>query len=108
MAAVPYLDIPYSDEYARPLLSRLADGTTREFPPRENPGCSINFVAVEEPLKQRGLITYYRMGGALIQRVSGKGLLTTVTGILKEDPLFLLCSWELCPFCPKVRALLAR
>jgi aminoglycoside 3-N-acetyltransferase len=105
IARVPYLDIPYSDQYARPLTARLSDGTLREFPPKENPGCSINFTAVEEPLKQHGLITYHRQGDVLVQRVSGKGLLELIPKMLKRDPLFLLCSWDLCPFCPHVKQL---
>jgi aminoglycoside 3-N-acetyltransferase len=105
IARVPYLDIPYSDDYAHPLKARLPDGSITEFAPKENPGCSINFTAVEQPLKEAGLITYFRYGDALVQRVSGSGLLSTIAGLLSSDPLFLLCSWELCPFCPKVREL---
>ncbi len=106
IAKVPYLDIPYSEEYAQTLHARLPDGSLRDFPPRENPGCSINFTAVEQPLKEKGLIGYYREGDALVQRVSGNGLIETVTGLLSRDPLFLLCSWDLCPFCPRVKKLL--
>lgn len=105
IARVPYLDIPYSDQYAHVLRARLPDGSLAQFPPKENPGCSINFTAVEQPLKEEGLITYYRDGGALVQRVSGRGLLTTIPRLLSKDPLFLLCSWDLCPFCPKVKDL---
>jgi aminoglycoside 3-N-acetyltransferase len=108
IARVPYLDIPYSDDYARQLSALLADGSVREFPPAENPGCSINFVAVEAPLREQGLIAYHRMGDALVQRVDGRGLLKAVSGILRRDPLFLLCSWELCPFCPRVREILTQ
>ena len=103
IAGVPYLDIPYNDDYARPLLSRLPGGTIREFPPNENPGCSINFIAVQNPLKERGLITFGRLGDGLLQRIHGRGLLETVSDILRRDPFFVLCAWDLCPFCPRVR-----
>jgi aminoglycoside 3-N-acetyltransferase len=106
IARVPYLDIPYSDHYAHPLTVRLPGGSFKEFPPKENPGCSINFTAVEQPLKRHGLIAYHRQGTALVQRVSGKGLLDLISKMLLTDPLFLLCSWELCPFCPNVKRLL--
>jgi aminoglycoside 3-N-acetyltransferase len=105
IARVPYLNIPYSDQYAHPLMARLGDGSLREFPPKENPGCSINFTAVEQPLKDEGLITYHRQGDVLVQRISGRGLLDILPKILSIDPFFLLCSWDLCPFCPKVKSL---
>ncbi len=105
IARVPYLDIPYSDQYARPLTARLPDGSLRQFPPTENPGCSINFTAVEQPLKRQGLITYHRQGDVLVQRVSGRGLLELIPKMLSIDPFFLLCSWEFCPFCPNVKRL---
>jgi aminoglycoside 3-N-acetyltransferase len=103
IAKVPYLDIPYSDQYAHTLRSRLPDGSLAEFPPKENPGCSINFTAVEQPLKEEGLIVYRRDGDTLAQRVSGRGLLKTIPRLLAGDPFFLLCSWDLCPFCPRVK-----
>lgn len=106
IARVPYLDIPYNEQYARPLRARLPDGSLKEFAPKENPGCSINFTAVEQPLKEHGLITYHRQGDVLVQRVSGKGLLALIPKMLLQNPLFLLCSWELCPFCPNVKQML--
>ncbi len=103
IAHVPYLDIPYSSQYARPLSARLPDGSLREFLPKENPGCSINFTAAEKPLKRQGLISYHRQGDVLVQRISGSGLLEILPRMLSSDPFFLLCSWDLCPFCPKVK-----
>jgi aminoglycoside 3-N-acetyltransferase len=105
IARVPYLNLPYSDEYAEPLPVLMPDGSIAEVPPGENPGCSINFVTVEQPLKDGGFVIYHRIGDALFQRVNGRGLLRTVVGILSDDPHTLLCSWELCPFCPRARAL---
>ncbi len=103
IARVPYLDIPYSDQYAHPLAARLPDGSIKKFEPKENPGCSINFITVEQPLKEHGLITYHREGDTLAQRISGRGLLDVLSKMLESDPFFLLCSWDLCPFCPNVR-----
>ena len=106
IAQVTYLDLPYSEEYARPLSVRMPDGTIREFTPNENPGCSINFISVDGPLKKAGHVKYERVGDALIQRVDGRGLLSLVSDILKENPGALLCKWELCPFCPRARELI--
>ncbi len=106
IARVPYLDLPYSEEYARPLSVKMPDGTIREFTPAENPGCSINFISVEKPLIEAGHVKYERVGDALIQRVDGRGLLSVVSDILKDDPGALLCKWGLCPFCPRAREIL--
>lgn len=103
LARVPYLDIPYSEEYANPLNVRMPDGSVKKISPKENPGCSINFVATEAPLKKAGLIKYHRAGDALLQRIDGKGLLNFVCQMLKTNPEALLCSWDLCPFCPRAR-----
>jgi len=106
VARVPYLDLPYNDDYAKDLVMRLPDGSLTTVPPRENPGCSINFVAVEQPLKEAGLITYHRISDALLQRIDGKGAVTLIASLLKREPDALLCSWDLCPFCPRARKLM--
>jgi aminoglycoside 3-N-acetyltransferase len=105
-AKVPYLDIPYSEEYAKPLAVKTADGSIREVPSKENPGCSINFVAAEAPLKNAGLLKYQRVGDALFQRVDGSGSISLLKDILTRNPDALLCSWDLCPFCPRARAVI--
>jgi len=50
VARAPYLDIPYSDAFNVSIPVRMPDGEERIVLPRENPGCSVNFNAVEEPL----------------------------------------------------------
>ena len=105
VAWVPYLDLPYNDDYAKDLMMRLPDESLTAVPPRENPGCSINFVAVEQPLKKAGLITYHRIEDTLFQRIDGMGAITLLADLLKREPDALLCSWELCPFCPRARKL---
>ena len=105
MARVPYLDLPYNDDFAKELMMRLPDGSLEAVPPRENPGCSVNFVTVEQPLKEAGLITYHRVGDTLLQRIDGRGAIELLSGLLKREPDAFLCSWELCPFCPRARKL---
>jgi len=105
LARVPYLDLPYNDDYAKDLMMRLPDGSITTVPPRENPGCSVNFIAVEQPMKEEGLITYHRIEDTLFQRIDGGKALTLIADLLKREPDALLCSWELCPFCPRARKL---
>jgi len=105
VARVPYLDLPYNDDYDKDLMMRLPDGSITAVPPRENPGCSVNFVAVEQPLKEAGLITYHRVGDTLLQTIDGRGAIQILSDLLRREPGALLCSWELCPFCPRARKL---
>ena len=105
VARVPYLDLPYNDDYAKDLMMRLPDGSLAAVGPRENPGCSVNFIAVEQPLKDAGLITYHRIENTLLQRIDGMGAVSLLADLLKREPDALLCSWELCPFCPRARKL---
>lgn len=107
IAKVPYLNIPYSEDYAKPLAVKTADGSIKEVPTKENPGCSINFVAAETPLRNAGLLKYQRVGDALFQRVDGKGLISLLKNILIKNPDALLCSWNLCPFCHRARAVIS-
>ena len=107
VAKVPYLDIPYSQEYERNLAVKTADGTIREVPPKENPGCSVNFVAAEPPLKKAGLLKYQRVKDALFQRVDGRGMISLLSEMLNVTQDALLCSWDLCPFCPRARAVIS-
>ncbi len=107
LAEVPYLDIPYSEEYEKSLAVRTVDGTIREVPPKENPGCSVNFVAAEPPLKRAGLLKYQRVGNALFQRVDSRGMISLLSEMLNVTPDALLCSWDLCPFCPRARAVIS-
>ncbi len=105
VARAPYLDIPYSDAFNVSIPVRMPDGEERIVPPRENPGCSVNFNAVEEPLKQRGSIRYGNVAEAESRLVRAMDIVETVSELLETDPAALLCDIDWCPFCPRARQL---
>ncbi len=66
------------------------------------PGCSDGFEAVSSRLE--GVVSRVSLGKGLIQAVPLLSLMDAVCGLLKEDPLALLCERQDCPRCNAVRA----
>ncbi len=108
VARVPYLDLPYSDAFDISIPVRLPDGAEILVPPRENPGCSVNFNVVEEPLRASDAIRYGAVAKADSQLVKANDVIAAVTELVAEDPAALLCDIDWCPFCPRARELLER
>ena len=100
-AHVPYLDLPYSEDFNLSIPVRTSDGGQILVPPRENPGCSINFNAVEEPLRQMEAIEYGKVTDAESQLVRAHDIIEAVGQMLADDPAALLCDIDWCPFCPR-------
>ncbi|RJP69583.1 MAG: aminoglycoside N(3)-acetyltransferase [Candidatus Abyssobacteria bacterium SURF_17] len=105
IARVPYLDLPYSDAFSVSIPVRLPAGGEVIVPPKENPGCSVNFNVVEEPLKRRGAITYGKVGDADSQLMRATDIIDVVGELVSINPAALLCDIEWCPFCPRARKL---
>jgi aminoglycoside 3-N-acetyltransferase len=108
VARAPYLDLPYSEDFNVSIPVRTPDGTVITVPPKENPGCSINFNAVECPLRERGLAEYGTIGKAGCQLVLATDVIEIVGRMLESDSTALLCDIEWCPFCPRARQLLKK
>lgn len=106
VARAPYLDLPYSDDFNVSIPVRAPDGKEIVVPPKENPGCSINFNALEEPLKRIGAIRSGKVANAESQLVRATDIIETVGRLLAEDPAALLCDIDWCPFCPRALELL--
>lgn len=66
------------------------------------PGCSDGFEDITPHLD--GVIRNVRVGEAAIQAIPLVNLMDTVCGMLKENPLALLCEREDCERCNAVRA----
>ena len=103
VARVPYLDLPYSDAFNVSVTVRLPEGGEMVVPPRENPGCSINFGVVEEPLRERGSVRYGKVAKADTQLVRAAHIIEIADELTAVDPAALLCDIEWCPFCPRAR-----
>ncbi|UCD57348.1 MAG: AAC(3) family N-acetyltransferase, partial [Candidatus Hydrogenedentota bacterium] len=108
VARVPYLDLPYSDDFDGPLTVRVPGGGEVTVPPRENPGCSVNFNVVEEPLKRRSAIRYGKIANAEAQLVRATDIIEVVGELVATDPVALLCDIDWCPFCPRARKLVGK
>lgn len=108
VAHVPYLDLPYSETFNVSLTVRLPEGGEMIVPPKENPGCSINFSVVEEPLKERGAVQYGKVTEADTQLVRAIDIIEVVGELTALDPAAMLCDIEWCPFCPRARKLMEK
>jgi aminoglycoside 3-N-acetyltransferase len=70
------------------------------------PGCSDGFASVDPPLEQNTRAV--RLGEAFVRAIPLVNLMDTVCGMLKEDPLALLCEREDCARCNAVREAVTR
>lgn len=103
IAKVPYRKIAYSKDFEIDMPVRMPDGRIELFPPKENPGCSLNFNVVDAPLKKRGLVREGKIAEADCQLVPAKEVIEVVCEMLAQDMTALLCDIECCPFCPRAR-----
>jgi len=108
VAQAPYLDLPYSEAFNVPMTMHLPDGGSKVVKPRENPGCSVNFNVIEEPLNKNEATRYGKVGKADSQIVRGIEVINTVGELIKNDPTALLCDIGWCPFCPRARELVGK
>jgi len=64
--------------------------------------CSVAFGEVEHPLRSRAAIQDARQGDALLQLISGKTVVSTVTEMLRQNPFSLLCTNPACAACTRI------
>jgi aminoglycoside 3-N-acetyltransferase len=105
VARVPYRKIAYSKDFEKDMPVRLPDGRIELFPPKENPGCSINFNVVDAPLRERGSVRAGKVADADCQLLPATDVTEVVCDMLAKDMTALLCDVDCCPFCPRARAL---
>jgi len=104
---VPYLPLPFSPDFARPLKVRGRDGTIFTMRVEECPGCSENFGKVDQRMQATGRIVRGRVGNAPASLMAAEAVVRTVCELLEEDPASLLCRDPACPFCPSARRMLS-
>lgn len=71
-----------------------------------SPSCSMAFGTAERVLRQAGVVTDGRIGGALCQLMPAAEVLRVIGGLLREQPDALLCGWSGCHPCHATRAAL--
>jgi aminoglycoside 3-N-acetyltransferase len=70
------------------------------------PGCSDGFEAISPRLE--GVMSKVKVGEGQIVAIPLLNLMDVVYGLIKEDPLALLCERSGCPRCNEVRSAVAR
>ena len=104
---VPYLDVPYNEDYAKPRRIRLPDGTIGQKVPDEMPGCSDNFVVLEPIFRARGILRFGAIGQATVQAMVAMDIIDAVVEEVRGKPDLLLCDNPSCCFCPNARGRMA-
>lgn len=103
-----YLPIPYSPEFAFPVLMESRAGRVESCVIQECPGCSENFGVVGARLRERGQVVEDCIGAGPAYLMRAADVIAAVRDLLAEKPDALLCSREECPFCPKAREALEK
>jgi aminoglycoside 3-N-acetyltransferase len=94
--------IHYGEQIAgRKQFIRWAMTPKGVIPCQKFPGCSDGFEDISPQLEE--IIHSVRLGEAVIQAIPVVNLVDTVSGLLKENPLALVCGREDCERCNAVR-----
>lgn len=102
IAGSPYQDIGYPG-YGRRTVVVAANGKRVKYAAKENPGCSAGFIAVQNRLRQRNLLTEARIGNAKTIVSKAEDILDAALELLTKDGTALLCKNAKCPVCPPRR-----
>jgi len=103
----PYLGIAYP-AYHKDITLVVSDTERILCHPLENPGCSRNFIVVQQELDRLGLLHRGKVGEAEAFRVSGMDAIDTAVRLLCERGMdTLLCDSPACAVCQAKRQLLA-
>jgi aminoglycoside 3-N-acetyltransferase len=103
-----YLPIPFSPEFAFPVLMEDRSGRVRSVRIEECPGCSENFEVVGARLRERGQLIEDCVANGPASLMKAADVLAAVRDLLAERPDALLCARPACPFCPAAREALRK
>jgi aminoglycoside 3-N-acetyltransferase len=84
-----------------------AKGVRRRVTQTSMPGCSQGFSAIEDPMRDRGMIRDGKIGDATCQLMKGQDIIDVAIAMLADDPLALLCDNDDCLSCGRLRRFLA-
>lgn len=107
IAGAPYQQIYFSG-YDRTSTLVDAKGRRRRYRPRVNPGCSANFLVVQDRLRRAGRLQTGKVAVAACYLAKGEDILNAARELLAKDPAALLCRNRGCRVCGKKRELLRR
>lgn len=105
LAKLPYIHVPFSENQNYEIGWFLNETGQIEYTQLyEVPGCSRGFRAVEQPLIDRNVLRFVKIGQAESQMLDLPALADAMIEIFAEDPTILLCRTANCTICPKRRA----
>lgn len=103
-AQVPYLNVPFTPEFAQPVDYFDRSGVRRSARIAECPGCSESFGVVEQRMRRKGQVRDGRLGNAAAMLVLGRDVIAAVKELLAESPDALICPVSSgCPHCAPAR-----
>lgn len=101
---VPYLNVPYSNEYAQARVRVIGPGVDYTVEGiRECPGCSTNFNVLDEPMTRSGRQSIGSVGAAECRIMLAEDLIACAHEALDANIAALLCDRLGCPACPPAR-----
>ncbi|MCE5251340.1 AAC(3) family N-acetyltransferase [bacterium] len=99
LAQVPFLntwrDIEVSDNEGNSRITRALI-----------PGCSSGFNNLEPLLVKKHAIGIHRIGDAEVRWMKGRDVIDTAYEAVSDNPVFLLCSRPVCPWCEHARKIM--
>lgn len=104
VAGLPYVQVAFSENSSTEIAWFInAEGAVEYTEIREVPGCSRGFRAIEQPLRESGVLLDVQVGRASSQLLSLPALVAAAKQILAADPTLLLCHNDGCLICTKRR-----
>ncbi len=108
VAKAPYLGIAYQ-AYDKPIRLVVSDSESFVCLPVENPGCSRNFMVVQDELDRLGLLRKGKVAQAESFKVKGLDVIETTSKLISERGMgVLLCDSDSCRVCMAKKELLGK
>lgn len=104
--AEEYAGTPKVSVYPEPLpvaKVKMPDGTVREHPVDSSASCSAAFGTAEYGLRKHHEIRDGRLGGCMLQLMSGRAVIRCVREMIKQQPDILFCQRPECRPCTGAR-----
>lgn len=104
VAGLPYIHVAFTERTSTELAWFINGDAQIEYAEiREVPGCSRGFNAIEQPLRDAGVLHDVMIGPARSQVFRFKELVDAAVEMLAENPAMLLCDVSTCKICPRRR-----
>src|SRR5206468_1282713 len=108
LARLPYIHVTFTDGQDFEVAWFQNESRQVEYTQlREMPGCSRGFRAIEQPLRDRGVLRDVQVADAVSQLLDMDAFVAATLDVLHQSPTILLCETANCTICPKRRKAMA-